>query len=447
MKEYKVLGINTNLWRKSATWLDEFDFDSSVSFSDYDAVIIDTGNILINYEEADSSPYLDKVLLSVYDSHRIVEDYKRLKKQITEFLKHGKLVFVIVDKNESCYICRSSSEYYAKDSFDTNSFLPCHIDIQYLYGEKYEKCCNGAYKEFFDNTGDLISYSAQFMIKNAIPLLKVPNSDRMISAEVQYENGKLILLPCIIDDPNDEAIERSRENYLSELSNLINRLYSSDAKLVLPEWTYSFQILDEKKQQEKLNSDLNKLEILKIKVAKEQTKLEVVQSYKALLSETGSALESISTKVLSNLGFKILETEPGRSDIIAKYKEQYVVIEVKGVTKTAAEKHAAQLEKWVAEFIDKNGFQPKPLLIVNAFKDTPIFERTEDAFPKQMLKYSRAREHALVSTTQLLCLYIDIKTNPDKKESLIKELLSTIGVYNRYTNISDYLQPIEKDED
>ena len=53
MKEYKVLGINTNLWRKSATWLDEFDFDSSVSFSDYDAVIIDTGNILINYEEAD----------------------------------------------------------------------------------------------------------------------------------------------------------------------------------------------------------------------------------------------------------------------------------------------------------------------------------------------------------------------------------------------------------
>ena len=73
-------------------------------------------------------------------------------------------------------------------------------------------------------------------------------------------------------------------------------------------------------------------------------------------------------------------------------------------------------------------------------------ERTEEVFPTQMLKYSTSREHTLISTTQLLCLYIDIKSNPDKKDELITEMLSTVGVYNKYSNIEEYLQPIEKDE-
>ena len=60
-------------------------------------------------------------------------------------------------------------------------------------------------------------------------------------------------------------------------------------------------------------------------------------------------------------------TTKGRSDIIAKYGEVAIVAEIKGVTKSAAEKHAAQLEKWVAQYIEENEVSPKGMLIVNGF--------------------------------------------------------------------------------
>jgi hypothetical protein len=116
-------------------------------------------------------------------------------------------------------------------------------------------------------------------------------------------------------------------------------------------------------------------------------------------------------------------------------------MEIKGVTKSAAEKNAAQLEKWVSTFIEKEERIPKPLLIVNAFCNIPLEQRTEDIFPNQMLSYSTSRNHCLISTTQLLCLFIEISQNPDCKDERINELLTTVGVYNRY---SDYTQFIKK---
>ena len=292
----------------------------------------------------------------------------------------------------------------------------------------------------------MIYYAAQFSIEGAIPLLKVPNSNMMISAELPYENGRIVFLPdTYVDYDDGEDYENHKKIYLDELYKLIDIIYASD-DFILPKWTNSFQILDEKKQQEKHNSDLAKLEKLRKKIEKEKGKLESIQRYKALLTETGTALEGIIKQVLSEIGFKLKKPKIGRSDIVAKYKNIFVVAEIKGVTKSSAEKHAAQLEKWVSQFIEENGTQPKALLIVNAFKDTPVFERTEEVFPTQMLKYSTSREHTLISTTQLLCLYIDIKSNPDKKDELITEMLSTVGVYNKYSNIEEYLQPIEKDE-
>ena len=167
--------------------------------------------------------------------------------------------------------------------------------------------------------------------------------------------------------------------------------------------------------------------------------IEEIQKYKLLLTASGGQLEEITKQVLSQLGFKILDAERGRSDIIAQYDDVSVVAEIKGVSKSAAEKHAAQLEKWVAQYIEDNEISPKALLIVNGFCDTPLRERTEDVFPHQMLKYCEARGHALITTTQLLCLYVETQQNPDCKTERIRELLSCVGKYPRYQNFSDFL--------
>lgn len=134
-----------------------------------------------------------------------------------------------------------------------------------------------------------------------------------------------------------------------------------------------------------------------------------------------------------------LRNEFDRYMLFQTYGDTGIVAEIKGVSKSAAEKHAAQLEKWVSQFIEDNGSIPKALLIVNGFCDTPLADRTEEVFPNQMLKYSESRGHILITTTQLLCLYIETQQNPECKDSRIKELLSSVGKYNRYQNINDYL--------
>ena len=69
----------------------------------------------------------------------------------------------------------------------------------------------------------------------------------------------------------------------------------------------------------------------------------------------------------------------------------------------------------------------------------PLDKRTEEVFPEQMLKYCKSREQALITTTQLLCLFIEIKKNPDCKEERIQELLSTIGRYSRYVDYAEFI--------
>ena len=444
-KEYRVLALNTNLVGSVPAWFEDYGFNTGIAFSDYDVIIIDTNNLIKNYEEDDESPFKNKVLLSEDDSQKLEDDFERLKTQIKDFLKQRKLVFVIVGDNDNCYLNAGMIDTFEHKMFDMNSFLPFKVDFLYLKGEKYEQCNNNLYNDFFNKTGDMILYSAQFSHNNAIPLLRIPNSEKLISAEIPFKNGKIVFLPSIILDPEEEY-ENDKAVFLNELYKLIRKLYSYDTACELPEWTNDFQILNERQEKTKLQSDLLKIEKLKKKIEKEKEQLKATQHYKTMLTETGTALENTVKQVLSEIGFKLQTAEIGRSDIIAKYKNTYIVAEIKGVTKSAAEKHAAQLEKWVSQFIEENNKQPKALLIVNAFKDIPVFERTEDVFPNQMLQYSVAREHVLISTTQLLCLYIDIKTNPDKKDELITELLSKVGVYTKYSDFDKYLQPITKDE-
>ena len=456
----KVLGINTDFATSGCAWLEEDTIDTRISFLDYDAVIINTNYLSRFYKQAASKTYENKRLLSMSDSSAIVQDFQSVKDQLIELLKQGKNVFVLIGSNEDCVIYTGDTQYSGTGKnaritnivrdFDTDSFLPINFQATYVAGTNYQILGNTVFNEFFKNTDGFFSYCAYFPKVDMVPLLVVPNTDNCISAMKKVFNGSIILLPQPFnsyDFDDEKEWKKECKHYLNELYKLIERLNEPDDEYILPQWTNDFYILTEEKENKQLAEDSKKLERLKKKVAKDEEKLKSTKYYKTLLTSTGTQLETIVKKVLSEMGFDLMPTIPGRDDIIAKFNDQDIVAEIKGVVRSATEKHASQLEKWVSLFMEDHDTHPKPLLIVNAFKDTPLSERTEDVFPDQMLKYSNAREHTLVSTTQLLCLYIDIKTNPDKKETLIKELLSTIGVYNRYTNISDYLQPIEKDED
>ena len=317
-------------------------------------------------------------------------------------------------------------------------------------GEKYDIVCKPPYSSFFQRTRGLFYYDAYFTAPKKSTLLTLPKSDNAISAVFEYEKGKIVVLPRPYVGENyktEAAWKKYGKKYLDALFELNHALMACEDSYSLPLWADGIKILDEEDQEKKLEQDLTKLESVKAEIAKREALINQIRRKKILLAASGTTLEEVVKETLQEIGFTLHEAEVGRSDIIASYDGVDVVAEIKGVSKSAAEKHAAQLEKWVAQFIEEKGRSPKALLIVNGYCDTPLSERTEEVFPDQMLKYCKSREHALITTTQLLCLYIEIKDNPECAKERITEMLSCVGKYSRYLDYKKYLRLIEREED
>ena len=451
-----MLGLNTKFGSLNYKNFDEYSFSAPISLLDYDSVVIDTDSIANNYSKSYPETYQNKRMLSEDSSFKIIEDYKIIKEQMTELLQNGKNIFLLIGFNENCCIYtgtkelrgtgRNATTVHHITEFNTYSFLPFEIKVTNVFGEELDCCSNYPYNEFFRKTTECNKYEAYFEISKTSKIIaKIKGSSKVISAVVEYENGKIILLPQPYYE--DEYITKKDwkkygKIYLDSLFELNENLRYSNENYILPIWTEKISILGEKDLIENRNSTQQKIEQLQQKLEKQEKAVRDIQKYKRLFTASGDILEEIVIQVLSELGFMICETEKGRSDVIAKYKDIDIVAEIKGITKSAAEKHAAQLEKWVSTFLENNDRKPKPILIVNAYCDLPLMDRNEEIFPNQMIGYSTSRNHLLLSTTQLLCLYIEIKKNPDCKEERIKELLKTVGIYNRYENIFDYINQI-----
>ena len=240
--------------------------------------------------------------------------------------------------------------------------------------------------------------------------------------------------------------KKCAKKYLDALFELNHALCSKSDSYELPLWSSNVKILNEEDAENKLEQEMKELQSIQDKIKHRQEEIKSIQKKKILITASGTPLEEVVQETLQEIGFTLSETEVGRSDIIASYNGTDIVAEIKGVSKSAAEKHAAQLEKWVAQFIEEKEHAPKPILIVNGYCDIPLAERVEDVFPNQMLKYCEARGHALVTTTQLLCLYIEIKKNPACAEERIAELLSCVGKYQRYDDYNKYIQLIGEEE-
>lgn len=455
----KIVAMNTAFEKIKYPGLTEVDFTSGMSLLDYDAVIINSDWLVYYYKLCSSSPFQGQNLLSQTDSHKIVKDFGLINQQITECLKQGKNIYILIGKNENCCVYTGDAEYSGTGKnarrtnivtpFDMYSFLPVKITPTHVTGEKMEICNKPPYSDFFKKTLGFNYYNAFFDAPASSTLLRIPDSNKALAAVFEHENGKIIFLPqpCSEEEySNATTWNKDARNYLDALFELNHKLSSKLDEYVMPQWAEDFSILDELSEQKKIEQDLEKLKKLELKIEKQRKSLEFLQRYKTLVCSSGTVLEEIVKTVLLELGFVLSKSEKGRSDIIAKYEDTGIVAEIKGVSKSAAEKHAAQLEKWVSQYIEDNGNAPKPLLIVNGFCDVPVFERNEDVFPHQMLKYCEARGHALITTTQLLCLYIEIQQNPECKTERISELLSCIGKYPRYQDFTEFLVSKENKE-
>lgn len=404
-----------------------------------------------------STQYRGCTCLSDNGTANFLRDEKRRAREMHDYLALGRLIVVLVPPPITFYVATGETQNEgtaAKPRIrrivtarSVGGLIPGGATLTAASGTSFKTVGDSSFSAFWNAVGDQFSY-VSILDGVDTPLLTIKGTEHVVAGLVTVESGKVLLLPEryffgpsddfaeeVEDKENEEELwDKEQERIDRECDgDLLDALFELANDLVdgpneaLPSWSERFllpresdAVLAVEKAAQKADSALQ---------AVEQANLDLVETrkWKRLVSGTGSELERAVEAALAHLGCTVDEGEAGRADRIVRWKKKVAVIEVKGLTKSAGEKNAAQLEKWVSEYTVDVGTPPKGLLVVNAWRSAPLDERDKPAFPDQMLAYSEQRNHCLLTTAQLLAA-IAAGTSVKKREAFIKGLFETKGV-------------------
>ena len=447
-------GFNV-VYKNKEDKIDSLSFSDKTSLLDYDIAIIGINhNIFYDYYTS-YEHYAGHCLIGEGQSAKFQEDLKRRKEEIRSLLDTGRNVYFIMGDDLKCYYYTyqksvSGTGRNAKTTNYVNEInvgkylIDEEIDINYAEGKNINVLPDTKLTDFGNKLKKHIYYKSYFKCKECEAAITTSNQDNYICGIIKSSNGHKVLLPEFVDPKLYN--EKQSKKRLDDVDFVIQSIKSFDdvlnSKDDIPAWVKDYCLSNEEKdvlENKKLEEKIKKL---KDKQEKIQIKLSDNFKYKKLLYASGTELENIVKELFEEFGFELLKSRPNRSDVNLKYEDKYFVCEVKGLTKSAAEKNSNQLQKWETEFFEDYEVHPKQILLVNGFKNIPLIERTEEVFPNQMLDYATKKEQCLMTTTQLLCIYLHWLKDNSILDKIFEIINNTNGVYSDYNNCEDYIQLI-----
>lgn len=223
--------------------------------------------------------------------------------------------------------------------------------------------------------------------------------------------------------------------------DLVSSLRQGEADYSLPAWAELYRLKGEAEAVARLAKAGESVERARKKQDAARHALAELEERKVLFTGTGPALETQARRAFERLGCEVEEGDTGRADLLIRSGDRVAVVEVKGLTKSAKESDAAQLEKWVSIHLEREGIQPKGILVVNAFVETELRDRTEASFPDQMLDYCLSRGHCLLTGGQLLKASTQASNDPVVATALVDSIFDCVGIYDRYQDWAETLTP------
>ncbi len=419
--------------------METINFLSKKTILEYDILLVDLENMFGSYESY--SEYNGFPKISNHDSVQLKSDLNKRKKEIKEFLESGKNIVVLCG-NDDCVYCYSGQKeisgtgknaqttYFVEDVHSI-SLLPIKISPLTLCGKKISYK-NKRIEEKLKKYNDYFEYHTVYEDVSNNILMTIKDTNKTLSYYEQVGKGKIIFLPDLsFNRKNPTSESKIEKNYYNDLVNFGKLLLNDEVELPIYSKNYllpneEIMINDIKKSKEQLNKLLNDIE------NKEQ-KLLNLQKQKIMFTGTGTQLEVNSVQQFKDIGFSIIKYNPDSvdEDIVIKYNDKIAVVEVKGVSGSATEKHTSQIVKWKSEYHIENDVMPKGILLVNAFNDKGL-ESRQEFFPNQMLKYATHQEICLLTTIQLYNIKLYLKQNPDEKEKIIQNIFNTNGLYEGF---------------
>lgn len=348
------------------------------------------------------------------------------KKEFEEFFEIGRTL-----------IMTSPMFYDYKYTFqnDDSEIIINYIDsldipkpiLEHVSGHVLEAVKDEIIESYYENIKDFLFYKSRIDNANGNALLYIKDTKYLISEYYKIKNGLLIILPNLKFNQNDPTRDSndflfSTEGFIEEL-----KLNIKPKSLELPSWVNDYVFEKEKNELGK-NVELNR-QLIKIKdeISKSNDEISKFNFLKSLFAADGDILEDAVELILKEIGFSVQRQITNRDDLIIKLGDNVAVVEIKGLTKSAAEKNAAQLEKWVSNYHAEYDKEPKGILIINTYKNKVLEERKERDFPEQMMSYVKRKEQCVLTGIQLLCIYLDFQSKKLKTKDVEKMLFETIG--------------------
>lgn len=421
-------------------------FESDTSVFDFDVVIWDPESTFNRYvRRGYGQSYQGLYSLSDNESVSLKSDIARRRSEMAEFLRAGRTVVVIVRPPQECYVATGEVKYSGTGrnraatrtvaKVDLWSAVPVSdLTLVRASGSRITPEGDGPLASLLRKYKNFASYEAIMTSAPGVKFAAVDRTDRIVGSSLKTKDGGLFILMPALDLLADAEEEDDDVVYVDEASDIQAELLeaiekmSNTATSVRPAWTEKYATKGQIALRQSVAKQQARVELARTKLTVLKQEQEESEAKDQLFLGTGRALELQVKEVLQLLGGTVTEPEPGRDDWKVEFPERRAVVEVKGVKKSAAEKYAAQLEKWVATEMEQLGSAPKGILVVNTWRETELDLRTEKDFPDQMLPYSEGRDHCLVTGLQLFAIRIDIEKDSTKAEYWRDKILNTSGI-------------------
>lgn len=390
-----------------------FFYNSTKTFNDFDMVVW-------NLSSTTFVPYRTRV-------NSIVNDKIRRTKDFENFFAAGGLLVVLVNGIDRIGLATSPPS-----SLHTYDLIPHGTKFNVGEGKLIEFKGPEHLKSLWDEQGNNFDYLGVFEDSTPGSFLLQRNARNVVGYEQFIGNGKILCLPQRTFHKDSRVWQGQLGRFIESLEKYHQN--SLDTKTEpAPEWISHIKVageLDAVKEIQKINSEI---ELLQTQSNAIDEKLKLFQNDKILIYGKSDALAIQVKKAMEELGLKVQFGPAGRDDLIIQYNDLIAVCEVKGTKHSAAERHATQLEKWVLRYHEQNNKFPKGILFVNGYAESELNKR-ETVYPSQMLPFSTARNHCLLSTVQLLNMLLAYREDKAAGENIIKLIFNTVGVLNDFNS-------------
>ena len=442
----RVLRINSVGFGEKCT----FNSDSARALSEYWAIIVDpvsvwhifNGNSTIDLKRIEDDMAKGETALedSSFSGALCDRDFESRRQEFQNFFAKGGLLVCFLRPLFTLLTPQEKSEKnYAFGNYDWLYRGLGSTELFNLTSGRHgtevnpaESGLESSFADYLELHSFLWKTSAAQFKDPAKPVVFATNVDNeAVAFSIKFGEGKAVFLPlCMASEAND-VLMRCVEAEVNAL-----RFRVTEAPL----WTEKYIIPGMGELQEKIaafEAEIKRLEEEKKRQGQEMENRRAVRD--TLLSRNGRILKETIISVFKECGFDAVPGTKERDDILIKAgKNTIALVVVKGTKSSAQEDYATQLDKWASGIFEAEHREPKGILLVNAFQDKDPSER-DKAFPNLMIPYCERRQFCLLTTTQLFNMYCDFKRRNITGDEILNQLMSCVGVYEKYQDFSQNL--------